>query len=134
MMSFLERMVPDNPIAWFVYMAEECPRNALTFLVCLYNNTFRQKWIKNTVTPFKVFRGWKVGTDEPDWTEIKTGDMFPPTVPGGVWKMERREKYANAHMWKVYAVIYNFLEEHILSSSEFEKAKDDFIRLPRLFG
>ena len=135
MMSFLERMMGDgNPIAWFVYMAQECPRNALTFLVCLYNNTFRQKWIKNTVTPFKVFRGWKAGATEktPEWTEIKTADMFPPSVPGGVWQLERREKYGNAYMWKVYAVIYNFLEEHILSSEEFEKAKDDLHKFSKV--
>ena len=135
MMGFMERMVGGgNPTAWFVYMAAECPRSALTFLVCLYNNTFRQKWIKNTVTPFKVFRGWTMGSGEkaPEWTEIKTADMFPPTVPGGVWQLERRERYANAYMWKVYAVVYNFLEEHILSSEEFEKAKGDLHRFTKV--
>ena len=127
MMHFLRtELALHNPVAWFVYKVRESARDALTFLFCLYNNCFQQKWIKNSGPPYTIFRGWETGSPRtPDWRrDVTKSTVFPSKVPKGEWTLQSREAYSASWCWKVFAVVYNFLQDFILEAEEFENSED----------
>lgn len=130
MMGFLQNELECDPVRWFVYKVRESARDALTFLFCLYNNSFQQKWIKNSGPPYTVLRGWEAGVTPrcPDWRrDIQKSTVFPSKVPKGEWTLQSREAYSASWCWKVFAVVYNFLQEFILESEELENSEDEQI-------
>lgn len=131
MTGFLKTNLKCDPVPWFVYKVRESARDALTFLFCLYNNSFQQKWVKNSGPPYTVLRGWEAGVTPrtPDWKrDVPKSTMFPAKVPKGEWSQPSREAYSDCWCWKVFATVYKFLQEFILEEDVFENSEDDQIK------
>ena len=116
---------PDN---WFRMLAGEHPRRAVVFLVSLYNHCSWVPWVMPSGNQFRIFVDWRPES-EPKiarYRLMKSGQVLMKASPPREWTDMACNGFCESWIWKVYTVIYKFVEELLDFSDlvEFKKLTD----------
>ena len=118
MLSFLKNKLGEgDPTSWFRMMAALDPKQAVVFLVCLYNSSFWVPWVTpSSACKMKMFTNW---VDKDDKQVARhafpvIGDIvMKDEPPVGQWTDKACTKFCDAAIWKVYGVIFLFLRQQM---------------------
>ena len=118
MLTFLKNNLgAGDPTSWFRMMAALDPKQAVVFLVCLYNSSFWVPWVTpSSACKMKMFLGW---VDKDDRQIARhafpvIGDIvMKDEPPVGQWTDKACNKFCGAAIWKVYGVIWAFLRQQM---------------------
>lgn len=110
--------------SWIRTQAGLHPRKMVAYLVSLYNGAYWVPWVQ----PYgdgkmKLFTGWEEETGKPSFAFAAKGDVVVKSSPPAKWETASIIKFSDAHMWKVFTVVYAFLEnvEPDLEGVDFEE-------------
>ena len=127
---------PD-PTAWFKMQVELQPaEHIVSFLVCLWNQSFWVPWCTHSSSRIRYFTGWK--TDKPDskpkTMEVSEGEVLMKVDPPQVWTDNACNKFCEAWIWKIYNICYKFVDDELPAFDWDDKAFADFSRLAKLWS
>ena len=113
MLDRLETLVSTQPDNWFRFLASDHPRRAIVFLVSLYNDCSWVPWIKQSGNTMKVFRDWKTEYEPKKacFSYPASGEVLMKVNPPKEWTDTACITFCEAWIWKVYAVIYGFVDD-----------------------
>ena len=101
-----------DPQSWIRTQAGLQPRKTIAYLVSLYNGSYWVPWVQQYGDgKMKLFSGWDEEMGNPTFTFAAKGDVVVKTSPPAKWEAGSIIKFSDAHMWKVFAVVFAFLEE-----------------------
>ena len=119
MLTFLKNKLGAgaSPTSWFRMMAALDPKQAVVFLVCLYNSSFWVPWVTpSSACKMRMFLGWvdKDGKQVARHAFPVIGDIvMKDEPPAGQWTDKACNKFCGAAIWKVYGVIWAFLRQQM---------------------
>ena len=101
-----------DPQSWIRTQAGLQPRKTIAYLVSLYNGSYWVPWVQQYGDgKMKLFSGWDEEMGNPTFTFAAKGDVVVKTSPPAKWEAGSIIKFSDAHMWKVFAVVFAFLSE-----------------------
>ena len=126
MMDVLKRLLKEHaphadPVKWFVQQVDMHPPNhVIEFLVCLYNRSFWEPWIKpNADGKWIVFQKWNEKNGKAcNQLKNKLDVLYKTDPPANKWETPAVEKFGKAWIWKVFEVLFAFVDDMICDASE----------------
>ena len=126
MMDVMTRLLKEHAphwdaVDWFVNQVDvhRAPR-VIEFLVCLYNRSFWEPWIKpNADGKWIVFQEWNEKNGKAcNQLKNKLDVLYKTDPPVNKWETPAVEKFSNAWIWKVYETLFAFVDDMICDASK----------------